>query len=217
MQSPLRIGLSSGFVPSSNRLKTINSGQPLSQRHINNLVRNAVKTTIKPSNEYLIKQRDEGTTLRFLNKPSNLGYGVQPLTANMLATVNEKGVVTERRVFVSAGIVNMEVPKINGKYLDELDSQGKPPSILITGTGFICVKVYSDVGKPFPSRDVEIVFKSGSLDGEDTDNFGFFPIARVFQNGTTYSFTQLSRGNLVCNRVKAGQNTAIWYWNSYGF
>ena len=211
MQSPLRIGLSSGFKPSNNRLKTINAGESISQSHINNLVRTSVKNTLKPSSEYRIKQTEEGTMIKFNGITGYSGYGESPLTAKC-TKVNK-----ETRIYVTAGMVNMEVPKINGRYLDQPDTKGELPYLVTSGSGYICIQVNAENTKTFPSDNPQIVFHTGNLANAQGDTSFLIPIARVFVNGENTSFSVFSRGNIRVSRIKAGGNTAQWYWTTYGY
>jgi hypothetical protein len=208
MPDPTRIGMSSGFVPSSNRLKTINSGGIIKQSHINNTIKAVVKNTIKPSPEYKIKQNEEGTTLALNTFKNLVGYGDSPLTAKY----------GNGKVFVTVGMVNMEVPKINGRYLDELDKNGVPPYLQVTSSGYVCVKVNAENGKPFPSKDPEIVFIAGSLKDGNTDSYCLIPLGRLYKiDNDKFSWASFSRGNLRVSRIKAGGNIAQWFWSNYGY
>jgi hypothetical protein len=114
---------------------------------------------------------------------------------------------------VTPGTVNRIVPMIGSVFLDA----STRPELTITATGYICIKLTHVAGTFFP-RTATIVFVTGSTTPGDTETEGYYPLAKINVTGTgssaTYETIILSYGNLVCNRLKAGANTAIWYWGS---
>lgn len=135
---------------------------------------------------------------------------------------------TKRYVAVQVGVINKVIPKINNKYIDEpevyLDVSNAP--------GFVYAKATyepsanSSSNKYFPAK-VEIAFVSGDALDADTDTVGHFPIARIRRTeldpggpgdipatyADDYTIAQIVCGNLIVNRLKAGANSAIWWWD----
>jgi hypothetical protein len=117
------------------------------------------------------------------------------------------------KVSVSPGTVNRYIPQINSTYLDA----ATPPTITIEGPGYVLAKATYESGKFFP-RTATIIYHSGTTPPADTNTESYLPLARVNEvssgGTTTYEMTNLSIGNLVVNRLKAGANTATWWWQA---
>ena len=110
---------------------------------------------------------------------------------------------------VYPGLVNRIVPTINGTYLDQLPT----PTLSISGAGRIFIKASHTANKFFP-RTVEVMFQSGQTFPEDTEEYGYYPIASIAtQNGQQY-VTQLAWGNKLVNRFKMGASGAHWVWSA---
>lgn len=116
------------------------------------------------------------------------------------------------KVSVSPGTVNRYVPKISTTYIDA----ATPPTITVTAAGYVLVKVSYEANKFFP-RTATIVFEPGTTIPADTNTDGYYPLGKVNEVSvggiTTLTLTLLSTGNLVVNRLKAGNNTASWWWD----
>jgi hypothetical protein len=112
---------------------------------------------------------------------------------------------------VSPGTVNRIVPKIGSVYLDA----STKPQLTVTASGYICVLLTHETDSFFP-RTATIIFHTGSATPGDTETNGYYPLAKVnvteTEAGTQYETIVFSYGNFVCNRLKAGANTAVWYW-----
>jgi hypothetical protein len=80
------------------------------------------------------------------------------------------------------------------------------------------VKCLYEADTFFP-RKAEVIFASGdNLDNwGDTTTESYFPLAKINVTGSgsnkVYTVTQLSKKNLVVNRLKAGSNQASWWWD----
>ncbi len=111
------------------------------------------------------------------------------------------------KVSVSPGTVNRYIPQMGGVYLDA----ATPPTITIEGAGHICVKVTYEASKFFP-RTATIVYEYGTTPPSDTNTESYYPLAKVNSTAGVYSMVKFSSGNLVVNRLKAGANTATWWW-----
>ena len=116
------------------------------------------------------------------------------------------------KVTIQPGMVNRYIPKIGEEYID----RSPPPTITITGNGYILVKATYEPDKYFP-RNAEIVFASGESPPADTSDVSHYPLAYASSiegsSPASYSLTVSSfLGNLVVNRLKAGGNSATWWW-----
>jgi hypothetical protein len=110
---------------------------------------------------------------------------------------------------VHPGTVNLIVPKISGKSLDEYPA----PMLTISGAGRILLKATHEARKWFP-KNVEVVFNAGQTVPEDTETFGYYQIASVASVNSNYVVTQLSTGNKLVNRFKMGAQGAYWSWGA---
>ena len=134
----------------------------------------------------------------------------------------------QKYVAIQMGVVNKIIPKIGSKYIDE-------PDVYLNVTnapGFVFVEATYDpsadtsTNKYFPTNIV-VGFVSGDELHKDTETKGYFPLARI-RNTTVdpggpgdvpatyaddHSIAQIVCGNLVVNRLKAGANTAVWWWD----
>jgi hypothetical protein len=110
------------------------------------------------------------------------------------------------------GTVNRYVPMIGSNYIDSLPT----PTITVEGPGYLCVKATYEPNKFFP-RTATIVFEYGSTPPADTNTESYYPLARIeLVTTVTPSILVMNRlvepGNLSVNRLKAGANTATWWW-----
>lgn len=125
----------------------------------------------------------------------------EPLTPNISGNI----------VTVIPGTVNRYVPKIGEIYIDKVP----PPSLTVSGEGYILVKVTYEANKFFP-RTAVIVFQAVETPPADTENEGYYPLAKVnpISGSSPPQFTlqTFSVGSLAVNRLKAGQGTATWWW-----
>lgn len=111
------------------------------------------------------------------------------------------------KVSVTPGLINGYVPKIGSTHIDATT----PPKITIEGAGYICAKATYEANKFFP-RTATIVYEYGATTPADTNTDGYFALARVNVTSGVYSMTVLAYGNLIVNRLKAGNSTATWWW-----
>jgi hypothetical protein len=117
-----------------------------------------------------------------------------------------------KKIFVTPFTVNRIIPKMAEKYLD----QEEAPSLALSGSGYVVVKVTYEAGKPFP-RNATVLFVSGDdFDGEafaDTTTQSYYPLAKINKVDESYTVIQFSSDHLVVNRLKSGANTAVWIWD----
>jgi hypothetical protein len=116
------------------------------------------------------------------------------------------------KVYVSPGTVNRYIPKIGSDYIDKVPA----PSLTVTDNGYVMVKATYEANKYFP-RTAEIVFQAVSTPPADTDTISYYPLATITKDtssGTAvYSMQYLASGNLIVNRLKAGNSMATWWWD----
>jgi len=192
-----------GRNPYNIGLPKIHTGQPLTANPINQIANVVDKVTIRSGVGYRVKQSSNGTTLEF-DQPDTYSVEISPLTPQSF-TVKNQNIAS-----ITAGTVNGIVPKINGAYIDASPT----PTITLTQNGYILLQVTRTAGQFFPS-DVSIIFSTTNL--QSTDTVGYFPLGSVVintkANPVYAAITPLNGGNMVVNRLKAGANTSVWYWN----
>ena len=116
---------------------------------------------------------------------------------------------TTTKASVYPGLVNRQIPTISGAYLDQLPT----PTLTITGAGRIFLKASHESNKFFP-RSIEVIFQSGTTTPEDTEQYGYYPIASIASQSGQQYVTQLSWGNKLVNRFKMGASGAYWSWSA---
>jgi hypothetical protein len=177
------------------------AGSPISASALNQLASGIDKALTMPSNDIQFMGNTGGTAYS-LGQQVYYGNAVPP-------PLNPR--LDNDKITVYPGTVNRIVPKIEDDYLDATT----PPSITVTGEGYICIKL-TYVASTFFPRTAEIIFFEGSVTPEDTETEGYYPLSKInsvtVDEVTTYSQIVLSYGNFVCNRLKSGANPAAWYW-----
>jgi hypothetical protein len=158
--------------------------------------------SIQPGNGYGFSSSGYGVSLDIGDPFPEDGALVPPLNPQL----------NGNKVNASPGTVNRYIPKIGGTHIDA----ATPPTITAEGPGFICVKCTYEAGKFFP-RTATIVFEPGASPPADTNTESYYPLARV--NETTVGEVNVltmvrlvEPANLAVNRLKAGANTATWWW-----
>ena len=107
------------------------------------------------------------------------------------------------------GTVNRVMPKLNGQYLD-----AQPPPEVELQEGIYAVKATWESGSYFP-KESEVLYASADWPSfpEDTNTESYYPLYSVAKNGNKWVVTLLhNKRNLAVTRVKAGDNTAAWFW-----
>jgi hypothetical protein len=161
-----------------------------------------MSSSIQPGNGYGFTSSGYGVSLNISNPFLSEDGPYDPLDPSLSVD----------KVSVTPGTVNRYVPKIATTYLDD----PTPPTITVTGEGYVSVKCTYEANKFFP-RTAEIVFTSGATVPVDTNTESYYPIAKVNSTTvgmvTTLSLVRLvTSGNLAVNRLKAGASTATWWW-----
>jgi hypothetical protein len=112
-----------------------------------------------------------------------------------------------QKVTIKVGTVNRYIPTIDSTYIDASPA----PTLTTSGQGYVLVKVVYEADKFFP-RTATIIFESGSTIPEDTNTDSYYPLAKINSTGGTLSMVSFAAGNLAVNRLKAGNNTATFWW-----
>ncbi len=179
-------------------------GQPISASDLNKLGTAADSAQTVMSNDFTFFAGNGGT-----------GYGL-PQEVYFASVLNPLDpVIVGDKVTITPGTVNRYIPKIGTTYIDA----SPPPELTVTDNGYVLVKVTYEVDKYFP-RTAEIVFQPVATPPADTNTESYWPLAKVVktisEGVTYYSLTGVgfySNGNLVVNRLKAGNNIATWWWD----
>jgi hypothetical protein len=178
-------------------------GQPISASALNKLGTAADSAQTVMSNDFTFFAGNNGTGYG-LPQEVYVGVGLNPLDPQ----------INGDKVTITPGTVNRYIPKIGTKYIDE----SPPPELTVTDNGYILVKVTYEANKFFP-RTAEIVFLAVATPPVDTNTESHYPLAKVVktlvEGVTYYSLTGvgvLNNSNLAVNRLKAGANTATWWW-----
>ena len=212
-----RPGGSSGRNPFNVGLPKAHTGQYITADHINNLAAGIDKITLRSGDGYRVKTNSNGTTLE-LNYPDQGTNLPKPL---YVYVINDKSNASPWQAYISPGLVNQTIPKIGQYYIDQTLTDGNSVMLEITKpSSYILVKATHVAGTFFPNN-VEIIINETIPD--NTNLIGYYPLAKLTQNtyksgSKTFVSTtsvQLSYGNLVVNRLKAGTNSATWWWDVY--
>lgn len=179
------------------------AGSPISASALNQLAAGIDKALTMPSNDIQFMGNTGGTSYSLGQTVYYGDPGLFPLYPKL----------NENKVTVTPGTVNRIVPVIGTDYIDK----DTPPTITVTGEGYICIKLTYVPATFFP-RTSEIIFNAGVPTPADTETVGYYPLAKINATTvgavTTYSMIVLSYGNFVCNRLKSGANPAVWYWST---
>ncbi len=178
-------------------------GQPILATELNKLASSASSAQTMMSND-----------ITYFAGTNGVSYGM-PQEVVQAPSINPLDpVISGDKVTITPGTVNRYIPKIGTKYIDE----SPPPELTVTNNGYILVKVTYEAGKFFP-RTAEIVFLAESTPPADTNTESYYPLAKVVKTTSggidNYSLTGVgffSNANLAVNRLKAGANTATWWW-----
>lgn len=179
-------------------------GQPISASELNKLGTAADAAQTVMSNDFTFFAGNNGTGYG-LPQEVYVSSGLNPLDPQIIGD----------KVTITPGTVNRYIPKIGDVYIDA----SPPPELTVTDNGYVLVKVTYEVNKYFP-RTAEIVFLAVATPPADTNTESYWPLAKVVktitEGVTYYSLTGVgfySNGNLVVNRLKAGNNIATWWWD----
>ena len=89
------------------------------------------------------------------------------------------------KVYIVPGTVNQIVPKVDGTYIDALPR----PTITLSATGYIILRVERVANQPFPNTPT--IYYNATIPA-DTTTYGYFALASVTKTGsaaTGYSYS----------------------------
>ena len=202
-----------GRNPVNVGLPKVSAGDAMSANHINRLAQGIDSATLRDGIGYRVKRTSGGTTIELVNDG---GSGSTMPSLTPFSGTDKDG---NKVVYVKAGTVNQVIPQIDGTYIDSMNK----PSLSVSADGKIYVKVTKDDNLFFPAT-VEIIFVDGESDDPvDTDDEGYFLLASVNYTASgdpnsnpSIIISNYSQGSLCVNRLKTGDNTAIWTWGTFG-
>lgn len=205
-----------GYVPRDG-LPYLKVGDQFDINTYNKLVEGINRATIVNGNGYQVRRYSNSTVIQ----PNQYVTGGAFRNFQVYAYVDSNG---QGFATVSVGTVNRSIPKINGIYIDQLDSNKLPPKISVNDEGYIVIEATYDAQKPFPSQ-VEIkfitkqVYDAGII--SPNGNTSYYPLSSVKyvvanqatgQPASVLSTQLHSSNNLSVARIKVGQNTLYWQW-----
>ena len=209
------LGSSSGYVPRDG-LPMLRVGDQLSIDTLNKIIEGVNRATVVGGNGYQVRRYSNSTVIQ--TTPYVTGGAFKNFRVFGFVDSNGQGFAT-----LSIGTVNRTIPKINNKYLDQLDNDKMPPKIPVNGIGYIVLEATYEDGKPFPSQtEVKFVASLPTTENATTSQYplasvGFYPKRYNAQTNTEEPAEVLvsqihSEGNLSVGRVKVGQNRVYWQW-----
>jgi hypothetical protein len=179
-------------------------GQPIMATDLNKLANSASAAQTMMSNDIMFFAGNNGVS-----------YGLPQEVVQSTSLNPLDPTISGDKVTIVPGTVNRYIPKIGSNYIDATPA----PTITVTDNGYILVKVTYEVNKFFP-RTAEIVFLAVATPPADTNTESHYPLAKVVKTTSggvdSYSLTGVgffNNGNLVVNRLKAGQSIATWWWD----
>jgi len=116
------------------------------------------------------------------------------------------------KVYIVPGTVNQLVPKVDGTYID-----ARPrPTITLSATGYIILRVERVANQPFPNNPV--IYYNATIPA-DTTTYGYFALASVTKTGsaaTGYSYSIASFRSPLIGAVHVSRasfsGSASYYW-----
>jgi hypothetical protein len=126
--------------------------------------------------------------------------------------VVKKGAGSDK-VYIVPGTVNQLVPKVDGTYIDALPR----PTITLSATGYIILRVERVANQPFPNNPV--IYYNATIPA-DTTTYGYFALASVTKTGsaaTGYSYSIASFrspyvGAVHVSRASYGGDAKYYWW-----
>jgi len=117
------------------------------------------------------------------------------------------------KVYITPGTVNQIVPKVDGTYIDALPR----PTITLSATGYIILRVERVADQPFPNTPT--IYYNATIPA-DTTSYGYFALASVTKTGTAttgYSYNIASFrspyvGAVHVSRAGFGSNFYYYWW-----
>jgi len=125
-------------------------------------------------------------------------------------TVQKGG--TSNKIYIIPGSVNQLIPKVDGTYIDAIPR----PTITLSATGYIILRVERVANQPFPNNPV--IYYNATIPA-DTTTYGYFALASVTKTGsaaTGYSYSIASFRSPLIGAVHVSRasfsGSASYYW-----
>jgi hypothetical protein len=134
-----------------------------------------MSNVIQPGYGYTVTNFGGGVSLSIDDQQMQI-YPDVPLTVQSVGS---------DKVYITPGTVNQLVPKVDGTYIDALPR----PTITLSSTGYIILRVERVANQPFPNNPV--VYYNDTIPA-DTTSYGYFALASVTKIGsaaTGYSYS----------------------------
>jgi hypothetical protein len=209
------LGSGGGYVPRDG-LPMLKVGDQFSIDTLNKIMEGINRASVVAGNGYQVRRYSNSTVIQ----PNQYVAGGAFKNFRVFGFVdeNEQGFAT-----IAIGTVNRTIPKINGKYLDQLDNDKLTPKVSVTAIGYIVIECRYEANKPFPSQsEIKFVTELPTQENGETSQYplasvGFFPAktnpATNTKDPAEVLVTQMhSQGNLSVARVKVGQSRFYWQW-----
>jgi hypothetical protein len=179
------------------------SGEPVSAAGLNRLGVAIDKVTTTHSNDINFSSSAGGTAYATPQQVYDMSGAITPLFPS----------INGDKVTIQPGTVNRYIPKVGSDYIDKVPA----PTITVNDNGYVMIKATYEPNKYFP-RTAEVVFQAVSTPPADTDTTSYYPIGTITKVTTgsvvSYSMQFLTNGgNLIVNRLKAGNSIATWWWD----
>jgi hypothetical protein len=204
-----------GYVPRDG-LPLLKVGDQLDIGALNKIIQGINRASIVTGEGYQVRRYSNATVIQ----PKQYVSGGKFRNFQVYCYIDANG---QGHCTVSIGTVNRCIPKINGRYLDNADSNGLQPKVSgVSSNGYIVIEANYADNKPFPSES-NIKFVT-ELQTTQNSNTSQYPLASVkYKNASTSSSgakepaglltSQLhDERNLSVSRVKVGQSTFYWQW-----
>ena len=159
--------------------------------------------SIQPGDGYTVNNFGGSQSLS-IDSSNTQWYPDIPLTVQKGAASN--------KVYIVPGTVNQLIPKVSGTYIDALPR----PTITLSATGYIILRVERVANQPFPNNPV--IYYNATIPA-DTTTYGYFALASVTKTGsaaTGYSYSIASFRSPLIGAVHVSRasfsGSASYYW-----
>jgi hypothetical protein len=156
-------------------------------------------------------QSGDGYTVTNFGKAASLSIdSTKQIYPNIPLSVQKGG--ASNKVYIIPGSVNQLIPKVDGTYIDALPR----PTITLSATGYIILRVERVANQPFPNNPV--IYYNATIPA-DTTTYGYFALASVTKTGsaaTGYSYSIASFRSPLIGAVHVSRasfsGSASYYW-----
>ena len=158
-----------------------------------------MSNSIQPGYGYTVTNWGGGSSSLSIDDPIVQIYPDVPLTVQKVGA---------DKVYIVPGTVNNIVPTVGGTYIDALPR----PTITVTATGYIILRVVRVANEPFPNTPT--IYYNATIPA-DTTTYGHFALASV--NVTSGALTVASLrspliGAVHVSRASFDFNTNYYWW-----